>query len=201
VSQFPDPAVECWLAPAVIVVDDCVIDKEFNAYIERRIREGMPEDEAEAEARTETSLDRLVPISPILPYEQLHFVGKDSIQQAQALGYFPIVESDEMDEGYVDFARTVPVSRQLLTGPFAAMSEAARRILRWKLAQFYAFRNQSVDTQIMSAVGKTITGVNTLTDNKNRLVVELELDEGAGSLRLRQEPRRSEIPAGHTRGR
>jgi predicted transposase YbfD/YdcC len=50
--------------------------------------------------------------------------------------------------------RTVPGSRHLLTGPFASMSDPARRVLRWKLAQFYAFRNQSIDEQIMDAVGK-----------------------------------------------
>lgn len=200
-SPFPDPMIEAWLTPAVIVVDDCVIDKEFNASVEQRIRSGIPEDQAVEAARSDKTLDPLVPIAPILPYEQLRSANEQAVRQAQSVGYFPVVESAEMDEGYIDFTRTVPVSRHLLTGPFASMSDPARRVLRWKLAQFYAFRNQSIDEQIMDAVGKTITNVNVVTDHKNRLVVELELDTGASSLRLRQEPRQSEAPPGHERGR
>lgn len=124
----PPPLVECWFTPAVIVVDDCVIDKEFNT-------------------------------------------------------------------------RTVPVSRQLLWGPAAAMSEPARKLLRWKLAQFYAVRNLSVDTEIMATLGKTITGVRTVIDHRDRPIVDLELDHGETELRLRQGPRRAELPPGHQRGR
>ena len=120
--QLPDPLIECWLTPAMIVVDDCVIDKEFNATVERRINEGLPAADAEAEARANTSLDPLVAVAPILPYRALRAVSEQAVRQGNALGYFPIIDSDEMDEGYVDFLRTVPVSRQLLWGPVAALS-------------------------------------------------------------------------------
>lgn len=199
--QLPDPLFECWLTPAMIVVDDCVIDKEFNSFVERRIGAGISVTEAENEARANTSLDPLVTVAPVLPYGALRFMNEHAVRQGSALGYFPVVESDGMDEGYVDFVRTVPVSRQLLWGPVAALSDPARRILRWKLAQFYGFRNLSVDTEIMAAIGKTITDVRVITDTKNRLIVDLELDHGTGQLQLRQEPRRTEIPTGHQRGR
>jgi hypothetical protein len=199
--QLPDPLIECWLTPAMIVVDDCVIDKEFNAFIERRISEDTSVADAETEARANVSLDPLVAVAPILPYRALRAVNEQAVRQGNALGYFPVIDSEEMDEGYVDFLRTVPVSRQLLWGPVAAISDPARRILRWKLAQFYGFRNLSVDAEIMAAIGKTITNVRVITDTKNRLVVDLELDGGAGQLQLRQEPRRTEIAAGHQRGR
>ncbi|MGH7863027.1 MAG: hypothetical protein ACREOS_12410, partial [Candidatus Dormibacteraceae bacterium] len=157
---------------------------------------------AEDEARADSSLDPLVPVAPISPYERLRFVNPTAIRQAQAVGYFPIVPwPDQVDEGYVDFTRITPVSRRLLLGPAAALSEPARRILRWKLAQFSAFRNLSVDAEIMAATGKKITGVHVVADQKDRLVVELDLDDGAGQLRLRQEPRRVDVPPGHQRGR
>lgn len=142
-------------------------------------------------------------MAPVLLYRRLHFVNEGAVRQAHAIGYFPVVDSDDpsMDEGYVDFTRTVPVSRKLLRGPYASMSEPARRILRWKLAQFYAFRNQSVDDEITAAVGKAITAVHAVTDNKNRLIVELELDHGEDSLKLRHEPRTTDVPAGRGRGR
>lgn len=186
----------------MIVADDCVLDKEFNAYVEQRTRAGDSEDAAVEEARTDPSLDPLVPVAPILPYLKLRLVNAQSVRTAQAIGYFPIVPSpDQVDEGYVDFIRIVPVSRQLLWGPAATLSEPARRILRWKLAQFSAFRNLSVDSEIMAAIGKTITAVHVVSDQKDRMVVDLELNHGTGQLRLRQEPRRPDLPAGHQRGR
>ena len=113
---------------------------EFNAVVEQRIRTGVPPDQAEAP--DDLSLDPLVPAAPILPYRQARHLNVDAIRQAQPIGYFPIPASpDQVDEGYIDFTRTVPVGRQLLWGPAAALSEPARRILRWKLAQFYAVRN------------------------------------------------------------
>lgn len=198
---LPSPVAECWVTPAIVVADDCVLDKEFNAFVERRIGEGVPEDEAVAEARADTTLDPIVPVVPILPYRSLRFAGEPSVRQGQAIGYFPIVESTEVDAGYVDFTRVVPVSRHLLFGPAAALSEPARRILRWKLAQYYALRNLSVDREIAAAIGKAITDVRAVVDNKHRLVVDLELDHGRGEIRLRQEPRRADLPAGYERGR
>jgi hypothetical protein len=131
----------------------------------------------------------------------LRYASEAAVRQAQPIGYFPVVGSDDVDQGYLDFTRTVPVSRRLLWGPAAALSEAARKILRWKLAQFYAVRNLSVDAEIMAAIGKTITAVRVVTDHRDRLIVDLELDQGAGELRLRQEPRRQQVPPGHHRGR
>jgi hypothetical protein len=201
-EPFPMPSIECWLTPAVIVVDDCVLDKEFNAVVEQRIRAGAPAARAEAEARADPSLDPLVPVTPILPYGRARYLNLQAVRQAQPIGYFPIPEwPGQVDEGYLDFTRTVPVSRQLLWGPAAALSEPARRILRWKLAQFYAVRNLSVDAELVRAVGKVITAVRTVSDQKDRLVVDLELNDGEDELRLRQEPRRPEVPPGHQRGR
>ena len=200
-DQFPGPLLEAHLRPAMIVVDDCVLDKEFNAFVEQRMRGGIAQDKAEAEARAHPSLDPLVPVAPILPYADMRFVNPQSVRQGQTIGYFPVPASDEMDEGHVDFTRTVPVSRRLLRGPYASLSDPARHILRWKLAQFYAARNLSVDEQIVAAIGKTITNVQVVKDNKNLLIVDLELNDGQSHLQLRQEPRRVEVPPGHQRGR
>lgn len=156
----------------------------------------------QAEGRDDLSLDPLVPVAPILSYSRARFLDPTAVRQAQAIGYFPILASPgQVDEGYVDFTRTVPVSRQLLWGPAASLSEPARRTLRWKLAQFYAVCSLSVDAEIARAIGRTVTAVRTVSDQKDRLVIDLELDGGADELRLRQEPRRPELPPGHLRGR
>ncbi|MGH2441577.1 MAG: hypothetical protein ACRDFX_00220, partial [Chloroflexota bacterium] len=166
-----------------------------------RMRDGVPEAQAEAEARSDQSLDQLIPVAPILPYSRLRFLTAPSIRGAQPLGFFPVIESHDppIDEGYVDFTRTVPVSRNVLRGPFASMSEPARSMLRWKLAQFYALRNQSIGNEIMAAIGKTITDVHVVMDSKKRLVVDLELDQGASRLQLKQEPRALDPPAARLR--
>jgi len=185
----------------MIVVDDCVIDKEFNEAVDDLIRQGATEADALALARQDETLDALIPVAPVLPYASLR-VNEQGVRTAQTTGYFPVLaQGGVMDEGYVDFRRTVPVSRKLLTGPLAALDDPVRRILRWKLAQFYAIRNFAVDAEIQSAVGMTITGVTIVEDTRKRLVVRLELNNGEREILLRQEPRVREIPPGHERGR
>ena len=200
-AGLPPPIAEFRLSPAMVVVDDCVIDKEFNAFVDRRIADGTPLEDAVAEARARVDLDPLIPVCPLLPYAELRTASHGAVRQAQPIGFFPILESESVDPAYIDFTRTVPVSRHLLTEPLAALSDAARHILRWKLAQFYAVRNLSVDAQIMAAVGRTITAVKAVTDSRKRLVVDLELDGGPDRITLRQEPRVVEVPPGHQRGR
>lgn len=108
----PQPAVEAWLSPAMIVADDCVLDKEFNAFVERRLRDGVTVEIAEQEARADNSLDPLVPVAPLLPYSSLRYVNLQAVRQAQAIGYFPVVPwPDHVDEGFLDFTRIVPVTR------------------------------------------------------------------------------------------
>lgn len=198
---LPAAAVECWLGPAIVVSDDCAIDKEFNARVEELLAAGHSEAQALAVARQDETLDPTVLVAPLLPYSALRFASEGGVRTAQAVGYFPIVGSPEMDEGYADLGRIVPVSRRLLFGPVASLSEGARSILRWKVAQYCAARNLSVDAEIAAAVGRTITRVQTVEDSKRRLVVDLELDGGAGRLRLRQEPRREDAPPARGRGR
>ena len=185
----------------MVVSDDCAIDREFNARVGQLVIEGMPEAGAEAEARNDKRLDKFILVAPVLSYESLHFTSEQAVRSAQAVGYFPIVGGPEVDEGYLDLGRVHPISRSLLTEPFAALSEAGRSILRWKLAQYFAARNLSVDAEIAAAVGRTISAVRAVEDNKHRLVVDLELDGGAARLRLRQEPRREEAPPARVRGR
>lgn len=139
----PAASIECFIGPVMVVSDDCAIDKEFNARVDQLIAQGLPESAAEAEARNDDSLDPLILVAPVLPYESLRFVNEQAVRTAQAVGYFPIVGGPEVDEGYLDLGRVQPVSRGLLSEPFAALSEAARSILRWKLAQYYAARNLS----------------------------------------------------------
>ncbi len=193
--------VECRVGPAIVITDDCEIDKDFNARVSELVSQGKPESLAIEEARADKSLDPVVQVAPVQPYSNLRYVSEQSVRTAQALGYFPIIGGKYMDAGFADLGVVTTVSRQLLRQPIVSLSEGARSLLRWKTAQTYAARNCSVDAQIQAAVGKTITGVRTVEDNKHRLVVHLELDGDSDSLILRQEPRRQELQAARTRGR
>jgi len=194
-------AMELALTPALIVIDDCVIDKQFNEYITRCMNEGKSVDEATMEARGLPSLDPFVLVVPILPYAELRFLKDRGIRDGQTIGYFPILGSDVIDEGYVDFVRMTCLSRALLQHRLGRLSDQAGRILRWKLAQFHSLRNQSVDAEIESAIGKTITNVALTEQSKpTSLMVSIELNDGEQTLVLKQDPRRQELPAGADRG-
>jgi hypothetical protein len=199
--NLPSPAVELALSPAVIVADDCALDKEFNIVVRDLVEKGADEDTAIEIARG-TELDPIVPVCPLRPYAVLRYANAAAVRTANVVGYFPLPPKTSVtDEGYLDFVRTVPVSRRLLTGPLAVMSADARRILRWKLAEFYAYRNLSTDATVMSVKGRTITDVQVVADSKNRLVISMHLDGPPGELLLKQEPRTREEVEGASRGR
>jgi hypothetical protein len=175
----------------MIIADDCSLDKEKNEFMRRLIRDGVPQDEARARAVADTSLDILIPVAPIFQYSSLRFASEGGIRTAQTVGYFPVVEkSSVMYEGYVDLSRTVSVSRNLLAGRLASLSESARNVLRWKLAQTYAARNLSVESKLTEAIGKTITNVVAIRESKKREVARIELDQGESAIVVKLEPDR-----------
>jgi hypothetical protein len=91
------------------------------------------------------------------------------------------------------------VSRQHLADPLVALSNRARQLLRWKLVENIAARHLSVDGDIRKAIGKCITDVRTIRDNKTRLVISLELNGGEDELLLQQYPRTPDLPPEATR--
>jgi len=182
------PVFEGWRVPAMVVADDCALDKEKNEYARRLVKNGLPEQEARQQAVANADLDRLMPVSPIFPYEMLTFVNTEGIRACQTVGYFPVVgKPDTIYEGFCDLARVVSVSRRLVAGRLAALSPELRNILRFKLAQAYAARALSTETDVSQAVGRTITDVASIHESKKRQYLRIELDGGEDVLLVRRE--------------
>jgi len=108
-TRFKDPVAQYRLSPAMVVIDDCVIDKEFNERVELLMADGVERGEAESIVREDRTLDQVVSVVPIQPYNLLR-PREQGVRDGQTVGYFPVVKSSFMDEGFLDFVHKVPVS-------------------------------------------------------------------------------------------
>ncbi|MFH0751151.1 MAG: hypothetical protein V2B17_04885 [Chloroflexota bacterium] len=179
----------------MIVLDDCAIDRDFNREVNRRERAlragGLGQEEAhgqaEAEARAIEDLDPTLVVASVRPYGDFEAARHDALRQAETFGYFPVLGTNEVDDGVVDFNLLTTVDRRALIGRAASLSEIARNALRSKLAEFTALRARSTETAIEAAVGRLITGAQAYRERRGKretLVVRLELDHGAEVLVL-----------------
>lgn len=180
----------------MVLLDDCALDRDFNREVHRREREyraagteaGATRERAEAEARAIAGLDPTLTVGLVRPYRDFEPARHDALRRAASFGYFPVVSSDDVDEGVVDLGLVTTVDRRALLGRAASLSEMARGALRSKLAEFTAFRARSTEAAIEAAVGRMITGAEAYRERHGKregLVVRLELDGGAATLVLR----------------
>jgi hypothetical protein len=179
----------------MIVLDDCAIDRDFNREVNRReqaLRAGglgqeEAHEQAEAEARALEGLDPTLVVACVRPYGDFEAARHDALRRAETFGYFPVLGTDDVDAGVVDFNLLTTVDRRALVGRAASLSEIARNALRSKLAEFTALRARSTETAIEAAVGRLITGAQAYRERHGKretLVVRLELDHGAEVLVL-----------------
>ena len=132
-------------------------------------------------------LDPTLVVARVRPYAEFEDVRHDALQRADTFGYFPVLGSDDIDEGVVDFNLMTTVDRQALVGRAASLSEIARNALRSKLAEFTALRARSTETAIEATVGRRITDAQAYREphgKRESLIVRLELDQGAEVLIL-----------------
>ncbi len=180
----------------MVVLDDCALDRDFNREVNRRERDlragGLPaeaaRERAEAETREVEGLDPTLIVARVRPYGEFEAGRHDSLRRAATFGYFPVLGTDEVDEGVVDFITVTTVDRHTLLGRVASLSEIARNGLRSKLAEFSALRARSTEAAIEAAVGRFITDAQAYRERHGKresLVVRLELDHGTQVLLLR----------------
>jgi len=183
----PPIAVTVAWTPVMVLSHDCEIDKEFNEHVDRYLREHpeATEEEAISQFSGRSDLDRHVLVAPLLPYdEEVAPAWKhEGIRQAGRIGYVPVPPMAEYDgaEFFVHLARVSTVERQLLAPRYkvASLSEAARSLLRFKLAEALASRNLSLVSKLEAAVGRTIADVRTLKARSSSATVALVLDDGS----------------------
>jgi len=170
----------------MVLSHDCEIDKQFNEEVERILAENPGSDEKEVVAHVSAreDLDRHVLVSPLLPYaEEFAPVWKhDSISRGHRMGYISVPAVPQYnDEGYfVHVAQVSTIERRLLAPGYkvASLSEPARAVVRFKIAEALASRNLSLFSKLESAIGRTIADVKQLKSRNSKATVGLLLDDG-----------------------
>jgi hypothetical protein len=170
-------------APVLVVSHDCEIDKEFNERVDALVREGVPEAEAMASAGGNPELDRYILVSPLLPYQEQELAPPrwDAVRAGQKIGYFPLpsMQAYEDMEYFVHLSRICTIERRLLLPAYkaASLSEHARSLLRFKLAEALSSRNISVVSRLEAAIGQRIADVRTMKVKRQDATVMLVLED------------------------
>lgn len=184
-EAVPEVTLETSFSPVLVLSHDCEIDKEWNEWIEMRLAEGWDESRAEAEANARDDLDARILVSPLLPYDPGVLPERSwvAVRSAQKIGYFPIpaIQAYGGAEFLVHLSRACVIDRALLRRPsrLLSLTEEARQILRFKLAEALASRNLTLLGRIESAVGRRIEDVRVLKQKRAELTVALVLDDGS----------------------
>lgn len=157
----PPVAVRIAWTPVMVLSHDCEIDKEFNEQV-----------------------DRHVLVTPLLPYDEAVAPTwkHEGIRQSNRVGYIPLPPMPDYEgaEFFVHLARISTVDRQLLATHYkvVSLSEPARSLVRFKLAEALASRNLSVVSKLEAAVGRHIVDVRTLKTRSASATIALVLDNG-----------------------
>jgi len=180
----------------MVTSHDCHHDKEWNALRSRLLRGGLAVDEAEAAAEADPLLDRHFQASPLVPLADIPSGDRGNFRAGRVVGYFPVQASPDgaFPESVVDLTYRCTIDKKAISNRRWGLSSLARDQLRYAIARFDSFRSVDVSERIEAAVGKTITSV--AVDNSNRLIVDLELDDGS-VLHLVQRPVEPD-PSGRT---
>jgi hypothetical protein len=172
-------------APVLVLSHDCEIDKEFNEEVDALVRDGMPEEEAMAHAAGNPELDRYILVSPLLPYDEQELAAArwDAVRASQKIGYVPLppIPACEDAEFFVHLSRICTVERRLLSPGYkaASLTEQARSLLRFKIAEALSSRNISVVSKLEAAIGHRITDVRTMKVKRQDATVMLVLEDGS----------------------
>ena len=184
---IPAVAIVVTWVPVMVLSHDCEIDKDFNESVDRHRRANPELSEALATAMfaDRADLDPYVLIAPLLPYDDVLIPAwrHEGIRQAARIGYIPVppIPNYGANDYCVPLTRMCTVQRQLLDERFqvASLSESARCIVRFKLAEALASRNLSVVSNPEAAVGRTIADVRTLKSKQSSATLALILDDGS----------------------
>jgi hypothetical protein len=183
-SRAPAVTLATSWTPVLVISHDCEIDKEFNEHVDALIRAGVAEEEAEARASTLSELDRYILVSPLLPYDERELASErwDAVKTGKKIGYFPLppMAAYEDAEFFIHLSRLCTVERRLLSPSYklASLSEPARALLRFKLAEAHS-RNLSVVAKLESAIGRKIADVRNLKVKRQDATVALVMDDGS----------------------
>ena len=194
------PALRVAAGRALVMVctHDCGLDKEFNAVVESLMdpkgEQRVDELAAVSLAEGRDDLDRAFSVSPLVDPDTVLVAGvkvdRGHLMSGRIVGYLPVPElrvreTVVVPESVVDLTYRATADRLAYTRRISCISEAAREELRYSMAKLDVLRKPSLEFQLSSAIGQTITSAR--VSKKNPLVVELVLADGS-SIELLKKP-------------
>lgn len=176
----PMTVAECRWGPAMILSNDCDLDKEFNREVTRLVEAGYDVESAEARASADPALDPLVVVAALHPYDDLSADQHAGVQSGQRIGYLPVPPAPMLDNlpMFIDLSQPCTVERHLIAQRFASLAPLTSGVLRYKLAELYAARDLTPLVGLQNAIGQRITGVTTDPKNAKATCLVLQLEDG-----------------------
>ena len=181
-KRAPDVVAETVFAPVLVLSHDCHLEKDFNERVRALVEEdGMPLDDAVAQASADESLDPVAVVAPLQPYSEIPLHRHSGIRSGDRIGYYALdVVPGDGGDYVVDLGRACTVSILLLpqAAKVASLSPASTAELRYKIAEAYAIRDLSVLAELEAMVGQRILRAEALPKSKKKSAVVLHLDNG-----------------------
>jgi hypothetical protein len=185
----------------MVTTHDCGQDKEFNAEVDRLLKERGVHDrdtkgihKITSEVESDSTLDRSLQVSPLLDPASVEVAGQPVDQglllSGRMIGYLPVpalVVGDRqiIPPAVVDLNYRVTIDRLSYASRLSAVSEEAREELRYALARLDVLRTPTLESELSRAIGQEIRGAR--VDKRNPLIVKITLADGS-ALELLQKP-------------
>ena len=170
---------------AMVTTHDCGLDKEFNVRLKQLEEEG--EDATEdllTSIEDDDELDRFLQVSPLVEPGAVKQAGvvvdQVPLLAGTMVGYLPVPELVVGEEqlvpaAIVDLNYRATIDRLTQVTRVTSISDAARTQLRYVLARTDALRTPTLEFELSSIIGKTITKAR--VSKRNPLTVELTLND------------------------
>lgn len=180
----------------MVTSHDCQLEKEWNRRRSELLALGHTEDEAEAAATADDSLDRSVVASPLIGPDDLTTVDRGNLLGGHVVGYLPVPPSMDrhIPEAVVDLTYRCTVDR-LDVVRVASLTALARSQLRYALVRLDALRTPNLGFEVESVIGHRIEGAT--VPKRDPLTVRLRLDDGR-VIELMQQPGEPPGPSART---
>ncbi len=180
----------------MVTSHDCQLEKEWNRRRSELLAYGLAEEEAEAAADADTSLDRTFVGSPLIDPNDLTTVDRGNLLGGRIVGYLPVPPSEDgtIPESVVDLTYRCTLDRFDVVR-VASLTSLARSQLRYALVRLDALRTPHLDLEVESVIGCRIEAAT--VPKKDPLTVRLHLDDGR-EIVLLQQPGEPQGPSART---
>lgn len=180
----------------MVTSHDCQLEKEWNRRRSELLALGQTEDDAEAAATADNSLDRSVVASPLIDPDDLTTVDRGNLLGGHVVGHLPVPASMDghIPQSVVDLTYRCTVDR-LDVVRVASLTALARSQLRYALVRLDALRTPHLGFEVESVIGHRIEGAT--VPKRDPLTVRLRLDDGR-VIELMQQPGEPPGPSART---